>query len=84
MRCHSRNGQASGLLFQKTMGAVMTGKKPTGGRERTSASHTHGDENKELGLEEDHSRLGVHAQTVGLECRDKNGAVLSRWGRFFS
>src|SRR5260370_30306826 len=58
------SGQPSGLLFQKTMGAVTTGKKPTGGGERISASHTRGDETRNSALEEDHSRLVVHAQTV--------------------
>jgi hypothetical protein len=73
MRCHSCSGQPSGLLFQKTMGAVTTGKKPTGGGERISASHTRGDETRTSALEEDHSRLGMHAQIVGLNAETRMG-----------
>src|SRR6266481_1388644 len=56
--------------------------KPTGERKRISASHA---ETKQRARpEEDRSQSRRTRSRSGAECPDKNGWVLSRWGRFFS
>ena len=75
MRCHSRSGQPSGLLFQKTMGAAATGKKPKGGGS-VSALRTRR-RNKRLGPEEDRTL------TQWAECRDKNGGGIEPMEKIF-
>src|SRR3981081_174761 len=80
MRCHSSSGQPSGLLFQKTMGAVTTAKWNHRERKRISAAHA--EAKPDTRPEEDHSQSRRARSNNGAECRDKNGTVLSRWGRF--
>jgi len=65
------------LVVSETMGAVTTGNKTPQGEGSVSALRTRR-RNKGLGPEEDRTLK------QWAECRDKNGAVLSRWGGFFS
>jgi len=66
------------LVVSENDGRRHDREKTHRGGERISASQTRGDETRELGLEEDRTLK------QWAECRDKNGAVLSRWERLFS
>jgi len=70
MHCHSWSGQSSGLLFQKTMGAVTTAKWNHRGRTIASPSRTRRP-SKTLCLEKTTRRVRVHVQTVGLNAETK-------------
>src|SRR5260370_16649981 len=79
MRCHSSSGQPSGLLFQKTTGAVTTAKW-NHREEEAYLRFARGDENRALGLRKTSLRLRVHVQTVGLNAETKKGSVPTRRG----
>src|SRR5215469_18207326 len=68
MHCHSSSGQSSGLLFQKTIGAVTAAKMEPQETRIHSALHTRR-RIATLGSEEDHSRS---VRSIGwAECREK-------------
>jgi hypothetical protein len=64
------------LVVSETMGAVTTGNKTPQGEE-AYLRFARGDETRD-------SALRKTTLKQWAECRDKNGAVLSRWGGFFS
>src|SRR5437867_5090800 len=72
MHCHSSSGQLSGLLFQKTTGAVTTAKMEPQGRRIDSPFHTR-KRTKPFRLGKTTLRVRVHVQTVGLNAEAKNG-----------
>src|SRR5215831_19940715 len=80
MHCHSWSGQSSGLLFQKTMGAVTNSEMEPQGKTIASPSRTETRQNPLPG--EDHSQSKRHVQTVGLNAETKKGPASSRGGRF--
>jgi hypothetical protein len=65
------------LVVSETMGAVTTGNKTPQGEE-AYLRFARGDETRDSALRK------TTTLKQWAECRDKNGAVLSRWGRFFS
>ena len=69
MHCHSSSGQSSGLLFQKTMGAV-TKAKWNHRRTIDALFHT-GKQSKTLCLEKTALRVRNYFQTVGLNAEIK-------------
>src|ERR1700722_12847159 len=80
MHCHSCSGQSSGLLFQKTIGAVTTAKW----NHRTQQlilRLARGDQARPEDLRK--TTLGVDVQTVGLNA-EKKRSTSSRRGGFFS
>jgi hypothetical protein len=70
MRCHSSSGQPSGLLFQKTTGAVTTAKWNHRGRGSVSPLRTR---RRKQGTrpEEDLSQMESTRSNSWAECRDK-------------
>jgi hypothetical protein len=80
MRCHSYSGQPSGLLFQKTIGAVTTAKWNHTG-EGAYLCFARGDENRALGLRKT-TLGGVHVHTVGLNA-ETNGTGIEPKGEIF-
>src|SRR6516164_1398400 len=69
MHCHSSSGQSSGLLFQKTMGAV-TKAKWNHRRTIDALFHT-GKQSKTLCLEKTTLRVRDYVQTLGLNAETK-------------
>ena len=72
MPCHSWSGQSSGLLFQKTMGAVTNTEMEPQGRTIDASFRTRR-QSKTLCLEKTTRRVRDYVQAVGLNAATKKG-----------